>query len=206
MFTKPDGRGAGPCAPGRSARGDEDPVVAAGAVGGRRRPLLGLDVAGSIRCPNLDAVPARRRGPREEPLHPGRVGDRPADRSLLPRAVVEADLNAGDPAIRRPGDARYVDRPGGELLAAARRVDPRLGQDRRVLGPAERNPVAVDSLTGRQLDRAQPLRRRNVAVQPRDDQPRGVAVVGRQRRRGSFRPRPSARARERWPTRSGSPP
>ena len=206
MFTKPEGRGAGPCAPGRSARGDEDPVVAAGAIG-----------SGAVCC-SVWMSPVRSVARTSMLCRPGvavhetshctqvasEIGRLIA--ALLPRAVVEADLDPGDAAIRRPGDAARRRPARRRDPGRPRRVDPRLGQDRRVLGPAERNPVAVDGLTRRQLDRAQPLRRRNVAVQARDDQPRRGSRGRRAGRRGSSRPRPSARARERWPTRSGSPP
>ena len=80
-----------------------------------------------------------------------------------------------DAAVRGPGDAG--DRaPGPRRDAAARRVDPRLGQDRAVLGPAEGDPVAVERLERRQLQLLEPLRRRHVAEQPGDDEAGRVAV------------------------------
>ena len=62
---------------------------------------------------------------------------RPGRAGLLPGAVVDADLDLVDAAVLRPGDA--ADRrsgPASTRRAAARGVDPRLGQDRRVGGPA----------------------------------------------------------------------
>ena len=58
----------------------------------------------------------------------------------LPLAVIDANLDLGDAAVRGPGNAADEDGPGGHVRATGRGVDPRLGQDRRVLGPAERQP------------------------------------------------------------------
>ena len=57
----------------------------------------------------------------------------------MPRSGAHATPAIGDPAGRRP-------------LAAAGDVDPRLGQDRALLRPAERHPVAVERLERRQLE------------------------------------------------------
>ena len=71
--------------------------------------------------------------------------------------------------------------PGRDARPVAGYVDARLGLDRRLLGPAPRDPVGVETLPRGQLDLAQPLRRRDVAVQPGNHQPRREAVLDRQR-------------------------
>ena len=141
-----------------------------------------------------------------EPLDPGRLRDRRRERAPPASAAVDRDLDLRDAAVRRPGDAgdRRPGRPATcwPLLG---HVDPRLGQDRALLRPAERDPVAVEGLERRQLELGQPLRRRDVAVQARDDQPGREAVDPRQRARRSSSARSSARAPGPSPTRSACP-
>ena len=180
------------CPGGHQPTLTRDRVPAAGAVRrGWRRALL-LDRAGAVRGPDLD-----RRGrpgvgrPVDHPLDPRRVRDRVGQAGIAPDAV-DRDLDPRDAAVRRPGDPGDRDVTGRD--AAARRVDPRLGEDRSLLGPAERDPVAVERLERRQLELLEPLRRRDVAVQAGDDEPgrdsRGSAAAARR----SSSARSSARA------------
>ena len=109
-----------------------------------------------------------------------------------------------DAAVGRPRDSG--DRHPTGRDRAARRVDPRLGQDRPLLGPAERHPVAVERLPGRELELPQPLGRGHVAEQAGHDQPGRVAVLRAAAVRRSSGPRSSARARGPSPTTSACPP
>ena len=90
-------------------------------------------------------------------------------------------------------------RPAGQVGARAGHVDPRLRLDRPFLRPAPRDPVAVEGLPRRQLDLAEPLRRRHVAVEAGDDEPRREAVVAQAAARRSSRSRPCTRRRPRAP-------
>ena len=120
----------------------------------------------------------RVRRPIGDPLDPGRVGDRRRQAGIAPDAI-DGDFDPGDAAVRGPGDPR--DRHLSRGHAAARRVDPGLGQDRAVLGPAERDPVAVERLERRQLQFLEPLGGRHVAEQPGNDEAGRVAVDPGQR-------------------------
>lgn len=85
--------------PASSGRGDEDPMMAAGTVGGRIAHVGRLRLARPVGRADLDAVAAGGRRPLNQPLDPRRGGDGPADRSVLPLGVVEPHLDLGDPAV-----------------------------------------------------------------------------------------------------------
>ena len=125
------------------------------------------------------ARPGGRCVPGVHPLDPGRVGDRRRQRAVVPLPI-DRDLDLADAAIRRPRDAGDGDPTGGHRLAETRHVDPRLGEDRSLLRPAEGHPVAVDRFQCRQLELGQPLGRRDIPVEAGNDQPCREAVQFRE--------------------------
>ena len=117
------------------------------------------------------------------------------DEPCLMPVAVDRDLDLARCRGRAPRRSPAIgDVPGAEAARRARRVDAGLGQDRRLLGPAERDPVAVERLEGRQLELGQPFGRRDVAVQARarsgEPGSRGSAAAARRSSGG----RSSARA------------
>ena len=153
----------------RAGRGHSPPIQVAGrSPGGRRHTRGSADGDGDAcasrwRRPGRPAASARSgsRRSRRSPA-PG-AGARPAWRpsarttaarcpprpsaasvGLLPRAVVDPYLDPADAPVLRPGHPGDGHRPGGQPVAPAGRVDPRLGLDRRLRGPAARHPVRVE--------------------------------------------------------------
>src|SRR5687768_11760135 len=103
---------------------DHDGVVAGGAVGEGLGPLGGLHLPRAVCGAHGQVVSTAARLPRPGPLAPVVGAPVRAERGLLPRAVVDADLDPVDPAALRPGDPTHGDpsRLGG--AEPARRVDP----------------------------------------------------------------------------------
>src|SRR5690349_24611034 len=87
---------------------------------------------------------ALRRVPSHEPLPPVDRTARRSEGRVLPRAVVDPNLNAPDPAVvRRPGDPTDDDVTRVDFLAVAGSIDPAGQLDRRLGGPAARRPVRL---------------------------------------------------------------
>ena len=114
----------------------------------------------------------------DEPLTPHRITERVGAPRPLPWATVHAQLDRADAARWRPRDAGDAHRAGRDH--AAGHVDARHRLHRAGLRPAAPDPVRVVVVPARELEVAQPLRRRHVAVQAGDDQACRVAVSDRQ--------------------------
>ena len=121
-----------------------------------------------------------------------------------PRAVVDLHLDLGDAERRLPRHAGDRLAAGVDGRAAARHVDARRRLDRPLLGPAPRDPVAVEVLPRAEGDGVEPLRRRDVAVQPGDDEAGREAVLAPAAVHRSWPPRRGRCARRGRPP-SGSP-
>ena len=97
-----------------SADGDLDGVEAGGAVGNGRPALARLRLAGGVGGPHPDLVVAGGGIPPVNPLDPAEIGRHRGQHRLRPLAVVDLDLDLGDPPVRCPrhsGD-RGAARPG----------------------------------------------------------------------------------------------
>ena len=162
---------------------EADPVVAAGAVGRRRGTRVLLDRAGAVRRPDVEQRGGRASRPRRSATGPRSAArTRRRQRRLPPGALVDrAPRPCDTPRSGAQATPATWTGPGRDRRVDLRDVDPRLGQDRRLLRPAARDPVGVERLERRQLDLGQPLGRRHVAVQARDDEP-GREPVGRGQR------------------------
>ena len=90
-----------------------------------------------------------------------------------------ATSTAATPSCGAHATPAHHHRAGGN--PAPGQVDPRLGLDRRRLGPPPRDPIGVEAIPRGQLDLGQPLRRRHVSVQAGNDEPGGKAVFRRER-------------------------
>ena len=118
-----------------SAHRHGDPVVAAGAVGRRVADVGGLDAARAVGRPDLDRVRAVRGVPGQQPLDPGRLGDRLAD-WVGCQARRRPDLDPVDAAVRaprrrrpgRPGPAAGSRRRAGTSIRDWVRIGPSLAQ------------------------------------------------------------------------------
>src|SRR5439155_26131421 len=103
---------AGPFDSSRS--GDRHPygVVARRTIRRRLMGLLDLQLTGSIGGTHAQPRVPATGPPADEPLDPGRPGDRRREPGRLPRAVIHLQLDIADATIRRPGDARDRDGAG----------------------------------------------------------------------------------------------
>src|SRR6185503_15966734 len=97
---------------------------------------LGLHVAVEVGRANRQLVAAGQGIPGQVPLAPVVDAAVGAELGLLPGVVVDADLDLLDAAVLRPGDAADDDAAGIQRVQPARGVDPRLGEDGGVGGPA----------------------------------------------------------------------
>ena len=156
-------------------------MITGGAIRGGVLRLFDLQLTVPIGGAHAQPMVAAAGLPADEPLDPGRLGDRRRELGRLPRVVIHLQLDLADAAIRRPGDARDCDGAGLQVGADGRDVDARGGLDRSQLRPSERHPVGIEAIQRRQLDVCQPLGGRDVAVQARNHQARGVAVRWRKR-------------------------
>src|SRR5215213_7649428 len=83
--------------------------------------------------------------PRVERVLGGEVG-------FAPLALVDTYLDPLDAAMLSPGDAGYHHVPRRDVREWLGGVDPRLGLDRRLLGPSAPDPVRVEGLERRELE------------------------------------------------------
>ncbi len=150
------------------ARFDLDRVPSRSTVRGRFGPLHRLGLTGAVGGLNPQGVGAGSCRPCNRPLPPCVRSERFSKRRLGPRPIVDLYLDLGDPLVRRPCHPGDRDLPvRDDFRAPARRIDPGLGLDRAVLGPAPGNPVAVEILQGGEFDLLQPLGCRDVSVEAR---------------------------------------
>src|SRR3954454_14177008 len=127
----------------RSGHRHDDRVPAGRAVGERGRSLFRLGLAGRVRRADFERVRARTGVPLVDPLPPGIHGIDLRQPGLAPGAAIDADLDALDAAVLRPGDAGDGDLAGVDAGEGLRCIDPRHRLDRRLLGPAALDPVRV---------------------------------------------------------------
>ena len=94
----------------------DDRVPAAGAVGDRRRPVLGLHRTAPVRGPNGQRVAPGRGGPLVDPLPPGVPARHVAEAGRLPGPVVDPHLDPVDAPVHAPRPPRRPrPRPAGTL-------------------------------------------------------------------------------------------
>src|SRR5215207_1283767 len=161
----------------RSRHGHVDGVVAGGAVGVGWGFPGGLGLAVAVDGADLERVLAGAGVPVVDVLAPGVAVELGGETGFVPGfAAVGGDLDAPDAAVGGPGDAAYGDGAGLEFVAALDGVDAGLGFYGALLGPGALDPVGVEVPVG-ELYLREPLRRRNVAVDTRNDEAHRVAVL-----------------------------
>ncbi|GBD85869.1 hypothetical protein BMS3Abin02_02290 [bacterium BMS3Abin02] len=155
-----------------SGTSDDDThrVPSGRSVGSRCLALPVLNYTVTVGRPHGDRVVAGRCIPVQNPLTPGLGADIVAESGHLPRPVIDLHLNLAHPLRRRPSDTRDGSTSLDDDPPWSRHIDSRLGLDWSLLRPAPRNPIRVERFPSRQLDLGQPLCRRDIPVQARDDE------------------------------------
>ena len=115
--------------------------------------------------------------PLPRPLPPGVDRDLVGQQHGFPGSVVDLHLDGRHPRVlgpRRPADG---DVPCGQARAGPGHLDPRGGLDGPELRPSPLGPVRLLVGEPGDLQVDEPLGRRDVAVEPRDDHAHGEAVL-----------------------------